>query len=352
MQHATRHASSPSGISGNRNRARRHRLLALSIGLTAIMPLAIVSLLAGARELELSTAWRAITAFDPSNNDHLLLWHLRMPRTLLAIVAGAALGAAGILMQALTRNVLADPGLLGVNAGAALAIAGAIAAFGVTHPAGQLGFGLAGAALAATMVYLLGGIRQAAEPLRMVLAGAALSAVLLAATQIITVNSDNAVFDQFRHWAVGSLQGRGHAVLWPAAAATALGLLIAFAMARRLDAVALGTELGTALGARPALVWQGCATAIVLLAGAATAAAGPIAFIGLAAPHLARHAGGADHRWTLPFAMLAAALLVLAADILGRVIARPGEIPVGILSALIGGPVFVALARRQRLGPR
>lgn len=337
-------------VASTRAGRRRTRLLALSAGLAALVLLAATSLVVGAREISPGIAWQAIFAFDPANSDHLLLRHLRIPRTLLAVTTGGALGTAGVLMQALTRNPLADPGLLGVNAGAAVAIAAAIAAFGVTDIAGQMGFGFAGAALAGAAAYLFGGIRQGFDPLRMVLAGTALSAVLLAATQIITINSDNAVFDQFRHWAVGSLQGRGYAVLGPAAAATAAGLALALAMARGLDAVALGATLSATLGARPTLVWLACATAIVLLAGAATAAAGPIAFIGLAAPHLARHAGGPDHRWTLHFSILLSALLVLAADVLGRMIAPPDEISVGILSALIGGPVFVALARQRRQG--
>jgi len=349
MQTPIRLAPGLPAVANIRSGRQRARLLILSAGLAALVLLSAVSLIVGAQEIEPHTAWQAIFSFDSSNNDHLLLRHLRIPRALLAMVIGCALGAGGVLMQALTRNPLADPGLLGVNAGAAVAIAAAIAGFGVTGISGQLGFGFVGAALAGVAVYLFGGIRQGFDPLRMVLAGAALSAVLLAATQIITINSDNAVFDQFRHWAVGSLQGRGYAVLGPVAVATAGGLVLAFATARGLDAVALGAELGMVLGARPAIVWLSCATAVVLLAGAATAAAGPITFVGLIAPHLARHAGGPDHRWQLCFSMLISALLVLAADVLGRVIARPDEISVGILSALIGGPVFVALVRRRRL---
>lgn len=335
---------------GARAALRRRRRRTLAGGLAALALLAAASLVVGAREIAAATAWQALFAFDPTDSDHLLLRHLRLPRTLLAMVTGCALGTAGVLMQALTRNPLADPGLMGVNAGAALAIVAGIAAFGATGMAAQTGFGLAGAALGGAAACLLGGLRQGLEPLRMLLAGTALSAVLLAATQIITINSDNALFDQFRHWAVGSLQGRGYAALAPVAAATAAGLVMAQALARGLDALALGTEAGRSLGAHPARTWLGCAAAIVLLAGSATAAAGPIAFIGLAAPHLARQAGGTDHRWMLCLSMLLSALLVLAADMLGRVAAHPHDIPAGILSALIGGPVFVALARRRRLG--
>lgn len=330
--------------------ARWPRLCGMAAALATIALLAAASLVTGAHDIALSTAWQAVFAFDPASSDHLLVRHLRLPRTLLAMVTGCALGTAGVLMQALTRNPLADPGLMGVNAGAAAAIAAAIAVFDVTSIATQTAFGFAGAALGGAAVCLCGGMRAGFDPLRMLLAGAALSAVLLAATQIITINSDNTVFDQFRHWAAGSLQGRGYAVLGPVAVATTAGLALAHAMARGLDAAVLGPEVGTTLGVRPALLWLGCATAIVLLAGAATAAAGPIAFLGLAAPHLARYAGAAGHRRTLHLSMLLAALLALAADTLGRVIARPDEIALGILSALAGGPVFVALARRRRLG--
>lgn len=316
----------------------------------AIPLLAVASLMAGARPLSLATVGQALTAFDPLDNEHLLLRHLRLPRTLLALAAGGALGIAGALMQTLTRNPLADPGLLGVNAGAAAAIAAAMA-FGLAPgPAGQLMAGFCGAAAAGALVYAVGGLHRGHDPLRLVLAGAALSAILLAVTQIITINSEDRVFDQFRHWVVGSLQGRSGQVLAAVLPAMALGAAGAVALARALDALALGQDLGQALGARPRLVWIGTAMAIVLLAGAATAAAGPLAFIGLAAPHVARHACGPAHRRVVPCAALVGACLLLAADTLGRLVARPDEISAGIMAALLGGPLFVALARRARLG--
>lgn len=304
--------------------ARRHTWRLLLACALAIALLAPLSLMMGARPLSLTTVRQALAAFDPLDSAHLMVRHLRLPRTLLALAAGAALGAAGALMQTLTRNPLADPGLLGVNAGAALAIAAATA-LGIVHgPAAQLLAGLGGAALA----------------------GAAMSAILFAATQIITVNSDDRVFDQFRHWVVGSLQGRSGAVLAVVLPATVTGVALALAWGRTLDALALGRDLGTTLGARPYLAWSGAAAAIVLLAGAATAAAGPLAFIGLAAPHLARHACGSAHRRLIPCAALVGACLLLAADTLGRMIVPPDEISAGIMAALLGGPLFVALARR------
>lgn len=330
--------------------APARRLAWLLTCLTALLALAALSVTLGARSIALAEVWRAFTAFDAGDGAHLLVRELRVPRTLMAIVAGAALGGAGTLMQALTRNPLADPGLLGVNAGAATAIVGAIAWLGLDGPQAQLLAGLLGAGLAGLAVYLFGGVRRGLDPLRLVLAGAALSAVLLALTQIMTLNSEDEVFDQFRHWAVGSLQGRGYGMLWPVAGLVVPGAVLACSLARALDAVSLGREMGASLGARPAVVWGLSAAAIIVLSGAATAAVGPIAFLGLAAPHLARWAVGMDHRWALPFSMALGALLLLGADVAGRWIAAPGEVGVGIMTALIGGPFFVALARRREWG--
>lgn len=329
-----------------RHRRRRNGLL---LGLVVLAALVVASFCIGTREVPLATTWQAVHAFDPADSDHLLVRMLRIPRTLVAVVAGCALGAAGAVMQALTRNPLADPGLLGVNGGAATAIVVAVAVFGVTDITGYLWFALAGAALAAVGVYLLGGARRGIDPVRLVLAGVALTVVLQALAQLVLVNSDDAVFDQFRHWAVGSLQGRGQGVLLPVALATAAGAALALALARPLDAVMLGEDLGHALGAHPARVWVLAMLAVVVLSGAATAAAGPLGFIGLTAPHLARRVVGPEHRWLIPYSMLVAAILLVAADTLGRVVARPDEIGVGIMAALLGGPFFVALARRRRI---
>ncbi|UJJ33370.1 iron ABC transporter permease [Halopseudomonas maritima] len=294
------------------------------------------------------TTLAALLQFDPGNSDHLLVRELRVPRTLLALVVGAALAASGVIMQALTRNPLADPGVLGVNAGAAAAVAAGIALVGVQSATGQLLCALLGAALAGALVVLLSGLRSGADPIRVVLVGTALSAVLLALTQLITLNSEEQVFDQFRHWAVGSLQGRGMAVLLTLLLPVGGALLASLLLARALDALVLGEELGSALGARPRLTWLLCAGVIALLAGAATAAAGPIAFVGLTAPHLARQLAGGNHRQLLPVAMLCGALLTLLADLFGRLVAHPGEVSVGIMVALIGGPSFALLARRRR----
>ena len=314
-----------------------------------LVGLVLVSFVVGEKNVALSDTLDAVLAFDPSNNDHLLVRHLRVPRTLLAVIVGCALGVAGAVMQALTRNPLADPGILGVNAGAAAAIAVAIAFFGSTDVVDYMWFGLLGAAVAGVAVYLLGGLRRGTDPVRVVLAGAALTVVLLALTQVVLVNSDELVFDQFRHWTVGSLQGRGAAVLAPVAAVVVGGLVVAASLVRALDAAVLGSDISRALGVHPVRVWGLAALAVITLAGGATAAAGPIGFVGLTAPHVARFLTGPDHRWVIPYSMLISAVLIVGADAIGRVVARPGEVGVGIVVALIGGPFFVYLVRRGRL---
>ncbi len=311
--------------------------------------LTVLSVGIGTATISPATTWQALVNFDASNSDHLLVQHLRLPRTLMALLTGAALACAGVIMQALTRNPLADPGILGVNAGAAVAIVLGIALLSVNDLIGQLVLGMIGAGLTGALVLVLGGRRLGSDPVRIVLAGTALSMVLLAVTQIITINSHDQVFEQFRHWAVGTLQGRGYRVLIPALLPILLGLISALMLARSLDTLVLGDDLSLALGSRPRLIWWLSAAVVTLLAGTATAAAGPIAFIGLTAPHLARFIVGPNHYRLLPCAMFCGALLMLTADILGRQIAHPGEVAVGIMIALLGGPFFVVLARRRSL---
>lgn len=327
----------------------RPRLL-LWAALLFLLCTTLASPFIGPREIGLRVTLAALSAFDPGDGAHLLVREQRLPRAFLALVVGAALGAAGALMQTLTRNPLADPGLLGISAGATLAIVCQIALFGHVEVTAALWAGILGAALGGVAVFGLGGLAGGHDPVRLVLAGAALSIVLLTLTRVITVNAEAAIFDQFRHWAVGSLQGRGWAVLGPTAAIGAAGVCAALALARPLDALALGQEFGQSLGADPRRIWFAAAAVIVVLAGAATAAAGPISFVGLAAPHLARPIAGPAHRPLLLASMLTGAALVAFADLAGRVIGAPGQIDLGIMAGLIGGGIFIALARRLRMG--
>lgn len=332
--------------SPSRLRRRRLGIVALIVVLVVCV---FVSACIGTLDISLATTWNAIFAFDPGSSEHLLVVHQRIPRALLGVVVGLCLGVAGAVMQALTRNPLAEPGLLGVNAGAAAAIAVGISFFGVTSVSGYMWLGMIGAAVAGAAVYLLGGVRTGTNPVRLVLAGAALTVVLGALTQLVLVNSLDDVYDRYRHWMVGSLAGRGYDVLASVGVLAAVGLVLAFALARSLDSAMLGEDLSRALGGSPGRIWTMAGLVVVILAGSATAGAGPIVFLGLAAPHLARLIAGVDHRWVLPYSGLIAAVLIVLADTLGRAIPGSGEVSVGIMVALLGGPFFVILVRRRRM---
>jgi iron complex transport system permease protein len=293
--------------------------------------------------------WDAIWHYDPSLNDHLIVRSLRVPRTVLGLAVGAALGLAGAVMQGVTRNPLADPGILGIEAGASLAVVIGIYAFGIGSLAGYVWFAFAGAAAASVVVYTLGSMgRGGATPVKLALAGAALASLLGSFTSAILL-TDLATLDQFRFWVVGSLAGRGGDIAVQVLPFLAVGTILALGSARSLNALALGDDVARSLGQRVHAARAVAALAVVILCGAAVAAAGPIAFVGLTIPHVARALCGPDYRWVLPWSMVLAPVLLLGADIIGRLVARPGELQVGIVTALVGAPFFIALVRRRRL---
>ncbi|TNY36833.1 FecCD family ABC transporter permease [Thermomonospora catenispora] len=329
--------------SGGRSRAAGLVALGAAVAATAALSLAV-----GAKQLPPSTVLDALLHLDRGDPDHLIVVELRVPRTLIGLLAGAALGLAGAMVQGLTRNPLADPGILGVNAGAALAVVLAISVLGVHDLSGYVWFGFAGAAAAVTLVYGIGSLgRDGAAPLKITLAGAALTAALGSLTTAVLL-TDTMSFDQFRFWQVGGLAGREATVVAQAAPFLVAAMALALCCGRALNALALGDDMARAWGRNVTATRAVCGLAIVLLAGGATALAGPIAFVGLAVPHLARSVTGPDHRWLLPYSMLLGPLLLLAADIAGRLVARPGEIQAGIVTAVLGAPVLVALARRRK----
>lgn len=320
------------------------------LGLALLVLAMTGSLAIGSRPIPMMDVFQAMRRPDPANDLHLIIWQLRVPRTLLAVLAGAALGLAGAMMQALTRNPLAEPGLLGINAGAAMAVVLGIAAFGLSDMSGYVWFGFAGAGLAGAVVFLLGRAHETGtDPIRLVLAGAGLSVMLGAMTGILVLNAPLDLFDTFRQWVAGSVEGRGYEVLPVLAMAVLIGSLLAAGLAGSLNAIALGQYLGRVLGVRTAQVWALSCLTVMLLAGAATAAAGPIGFVGLLAPHAARMICRPDYRVILPASGLIAAILLLMADIIGRLVARPDEIAAGIVAAMLGGPFFILLVRRFRL---
>ncbi|WP_394613822.1 FecCD family ABC transporter permease [Lentzea sp. JNUCC 0626] len=315
----------------------------------AVVAAAFLSLVVGTRDLPFATIWQALVAFDPASVDHLVISELRLPRTVIGLLAGAALGVAGAVVQGMTRNPLADPGILGVNSGAALFVVFGIQVFGLTTLTGYVWFGLAGAALAAVVVHLIGSLgRGGATPMKLALAGTAFSAVVGSLTTAVLL-TDLTTFEDFRFWQVGSLVGRGMDVAVQGVPFLALGALLAFGAARSLNALALGEDVATSWGLNVRSARILCGVSVVLLCGAATAMAGPIGFLGLVVPHVARLITGPDHRWLLPYSALLAALLLLLADVLGRVLLPSGEVQVGLVTAVIGGPVFVLLARRRKV---
>ncbi|MET4096213.1 iron chelate uptake ABC transporter family permease subunit [Arthrobacter sp. UYCu712] len=327
--------------------ARGPRLLWL---LAAVVVLALVTLASfaiGARGLALETVWQALTQFDPANGDHAVV-HARIPRTVLGLLAGGALGLAGAAMQGVTRNPLADPGIIGINAGAALAVVTGIYVFGVTSLTGYIWFAFIGAAAAAVVVYLIASFgREGATPVKLALAGAALSAGLFSLMNVILVSSRDTL-DRFRFWQVGGIAGRDWSVILPGLPFLLLGAAIVLVTGRILNNLALGDDIARGLGQRVGLSRGITALGIVLLCGSATALAGPIGFVGLIIPHAVRFLTGPDYRWILPFSLVLAPALLLGADVIGRVILLPGEVPAGIMTALVGAPVFVWLVRRSK----
>ena len=319
---------------------------ALLICLVLLALLGLVSLAVGSRGLTLGEAWSGLVGPGRGTVDSVIVWRLRMPRTVLAIAVGACLAVAGVVMQALTRNPLAEPGILGVNAGASLAVVLSITVLGVADVRGHLWFAFAGAALAAILVHLMARRSADAGPSRLVLAGVALGASLHAITGTITMY-DTRAFDSYRFWVVGSLEERDAGLLarvWPF---LAVGLLLALVSGLTLNALALGEEQARALGVSPARARLLALVAITLLCGASTAAVGPISFVGLVVPQVLRLALGADQRRLLTASLVAGPVLLLAADITGRLLIRPDELEAGVVTAFIGGPVLLAMVIRR-----
>jgi iron complex transport system permease protein len=324
------------------------RLTGLLITAAILAIVALASIAIGSRNIPIGTVIEALRHADESA-DSLVIWNLRLPRTLLGLAVGAALGLAGALMQALTRNPLADPGILGVDRGAALGVIVAIAVLGVTDVRGYVWFSFVGAALVSVVVYLLGASgRGGATPVRLALAGTAVAAALGSVAWAARL-LDRDTFDRLRFWTVGALAGRDMAILVQVAPFLLAGAVLALALARPLNAVALGDETARALGAHLARTRAAGALAVTLLCGAATAAVGPIGFVGLVVPHVARAITGPDQRWVLPYSMVLGAILLVGADIVGRVLVRPAELAAGIITALVGAPLFIAFIRRRRV---
>ncbi|PYE81318.1 FecCD family ABC transporter permease [Pseudoroseicyclus aestuarii] len=273
----------------------------------------------------------------------------RIPRTIMAALGGAALGLSGAVMQAITRNPLADPGILGVNAGAAFAVTLGIAWFGMALSVTYVAVAILGAALAAAFVYVVGSAGPGgATPLKLALAGTATS-VALASLMNAVILGRNDIANSVQYWMVGGVGGVTMDRVGLVAPFLALGFVLGAWTAPRLNSLALGDELAAGVGENVALTRAVSALGAVILAGATTAICGPIGFVGLAVPHMCRLIIGVDHRWLLPLSAFGGAILLLAADVLGRVLVRPAELEVGIVTALVGVPIFIIIVRRQRV---
>jgi len=334
-----------------RDRARRRRCaIATGVaGLAVLAGLAVVGIAIGAKPLTIGEVWSGLTATGRDRQEipeAVIVWQTRMPRTALTVVVGASLALAGVAMQALTRNPLAEPGLLGVNSGAAFAVALAISAFGATSVDDYVWFAFAGSALAASFIYVVSARRgRTSGDAHLVLVGAAVSAALGSCTGIITM-FDKEAFDSYRFWVIGSLADRGYGILAPLLPFFAAGCLLALLAGPSLNAMMLGEEQAQALGVRLGLVRAVVLLAVTLLCGAATAASGPIGFVGLAIPHILRLLVGVDQRTILGLALIAGPCFMLAADVIGRV-AVSGELEVGIVTAFLGAPVLIAILVRK-----
>lgn len=335
---------SPRSASGRSNRLRSLWLAGL---LTLLAVLLALSCTIGTREV----GWTDIAAALAGQIDSIgqAAVTVRIPRTLLGLLAGAALGLAGAIMQGVTRNPLADPGILGVNMGASLAVVLGVTWFDIASADAYIWTAVFGAACSAIFVYAVGSLgRGGATPLKLALAGAATS-VAFSSMVLAVVLPRADIAGGIRSWQIGGVGGATFDRILPVLPFLAVGFAISLLSARKLNSLALGDELAAGLGERVVAARAVAAFGAILLCGATTAVCGPIGFLGLIVPHLCRSLVGIDHRWLLPFSALGGACLLLGADIVGRIIARPGELDVGIVTALVGAPFFIWIVRRQRV---
>jgi iron complex transport system permease protein len=328
-------------------RPARTRLAWLLVVLAVLAVVMLASVAFGSRIVGWSDIVAAFGGTDETLNQAAVV--KRIPRTLLAVLVGAALALSGAVMQGVTRNPLADPGILGINMGAMLAIAIAMTTIGLSTATQYIWVAIAGAAVSAAFVYAVGALgRGGATPLKIALAGAATSAALASLVAAVVLPRSD-VAENFQSWQVGGVGGATWDTIGQILPFLIGGLAICLLCARSLNSLALGDDLAAGLGERVALARGVAALGAVVLCGAATAVAGPIAFVGLIVPHLCRLLIGLDHRWLLPFSTLIGAILLTGADVIGRVVNRPDEIEAGIITALIGAPFFIYVVRRQKV---
>jgi iron complex transport system permease protein len=316
------------------------------IGLLLVMILMVASVVYGLTSITWATAWRAFTQFDGSNA-HIIIIENRVPRALIGAAVGASLAVSGALMQAITRNPLASPSILGVNAGASFVIVIAVTFFSVSSLTTFSWLAFLGAAFASILVYVLGSLgREGLTPMKLTLAGAAMAAMFSSLTQGMLVLNEKALEDVL-FWLAGSIEGRSLAMLYSVLPYIGIGLIGALLISTKINTLVIGEDIAKGLGQRTLLVKAGAALFIVFLAGGSVAVAGPIGFIGIVVPHVARFFTGPDYRWVIPYSAILGAILLLSADIAARYVILPLEAPVGVLTAVIGTPFFIYIARRE-----
>lgn len=333
---------------GNATRLLNSRALlspALAFAILVLLLSLLWSITLGAADINRATVFAALLDFDESAFEHLIIRTVRLPRVLGGFMVGLALAVAGAIMQALTRNPLADSGILGINAGAAFAVVVTVFLLRESSLGAYAIAGMVGAAAAGALVYGLGSAgRGGPTPLRLTLAGVIVTAFLSALTTLILI-SDRETLDQIRFWTAGSLAGRDMPLFRQLAPIIGLGIVGSVLLGRQITTISLGEDVAKGLGQNTVVVKILSALIVIVLAGGAVALAGPIGFVGLVAPHIARFLVGADYRWIIPFAGVIGAIMVVAADVAARIVLRPQELPVGVLMALIGAPFFIYLAR-------
>ena len=316
----------------------------LILGISILGLSLVVSITWGAADIAFSDIYQSFTAFDGSTN-HLIIRTVRLPRSLIAMLVGAALAVAEAIMQGLTRNPLASPGILGVNAGAALAVVVGTFISGSASLTTYAWYAFAGAAVSASAVYFLGSLgRGGLTPFNLTIAGAALTAFISSITSGILILSQRTL-EEIRFWLAGSVAGRDINLLLQVLPYICVGLVLAIALSRQITILSLGEDTARSLGQSTALIKILAAISIILLAGASVAIAGPIGFVGLIVPHIVRLIVGVDYQWILPYSAILGAILMLIADLAGRLVIQPSELPVGLVMPLIGAPFFIYLIR-------
>ncbi len=322
-----------------------HRMLGLCLGSVMFLTCICLSIVYGYT----NTTWRmaidSFLKFDGSN-EHIIIQTVRMPRALIAAAVGASLAIAGTLMQALTKNPLASPGIFGINAGAGFFIVVSVSFFSISNLQAFTWIAFLGAAVAAFTVYFIGALgRNGLTPMKLTLAGAAMAALFSSFTQGLLV-IDEMALDQVLFWLAGSVQGRKLELLTSVLPYLSIAWVISLLMAKKINLLTMGEDVAKGLGQRTGTVKLFAAIVIILLAGGSVAIAGPIGFIGIVVPHLARFLVGIDHRWVIPYSAILGGILLLLADIGARYIVMPEEVPVGVMTALIGTPFFIYIARK------